>query len=774
MNGLSRLAGFFIFALILMAPSQILFSQAAGTPWAWGWNGIGQLGNGSNGDSNVPVQVLNVTSITAIAGGGMHSLALKNDGTVWAWGWNEHGELGNGTDGGSSDVPVQVLNLTGITAIAGGGSHSLALRNDGTVRAWGDNTFGELGDGSSVDSNVPVQVVNLTGVIAIAAGGWHSLALKSDGTVWGWGYNGDGALGNGSYTNSNLPVQVLNLPGVTALAGGERHSLALKNDGTVWAWGYNSYGQLGNGTTANSNVPLQVLNLAGVTAIAGGEMHSLALKNDGTVWAWGWNADGQLGNGTDTDSNVPVQVLHLAGVTAIAAGERHSLALKNDGTVWPWGWNYYGQLGSGTERDSNVPVQVVWSLGGPPLAGITAIAGGADHSLALKTDNCTLPAPPVITGINDKDACASSGIAVTFMSPSGTVVCNPQAAQYNSTYKTPACTSAGKYCDTGSYLIECRGSEAGPGPEPNQPNTINASCPDGMSGTCHQDESVEGLEIIATQDSCMSTLSSVAIYATFFCWSTDVDYVAVYFAHTVPGSGEPAWEQVGTTTTCGATGLWTNTYWMTLPSAEFGTVMVIRAQITYGTPPTSACASNSDYNDRDDLVFYVNGSYVGPVGSSAGYNLLKDGVTVVTGYTSGATYVPGDTGSHTYNVQAVDTCGATSSAGVAGTDANGGPGAPTITGIKDVSPCAATGVKVNYAAGSGATSHNLLKDGAVVVTYYNSGTVYIPGDTLSHTYIVQAVSGACTTNSAGMPGTDAEDFCKPPWKDASGTSRSNI
>jgi len=340
------------------------------TARAWGSNYFGELGNGNNTDSNVPVQVSGLTGDAALATGYAHSLALKNDGTVRAWGRNNIGQLGNGTYT-DSNVPVQVSSLTGITAIAGGSSHSLALLNDGTVRTWGWNIAGQLGNGNNTDSNVPVQVSALSGITAIAGGNSHSLALKNDGTVWAWGDNNYGQLGNGNNTGSNAPVQVSALSGIIAIAGGGFHSLALKNDGTVWAWGDNNYGQLGNGTNTGSNVPVQVSALSGITAIARGNEHSLALKNDGTVWAWGRNNFGQLGNGTTTDSNVPVQVSALSGITAIAGGGLHSLALKNDGTVRAWGANNLGQLGNGTNINSNVPVQVTGQCQ-MPIAVITA------------------------------------------------------------------------------------------------------------------------------------------------------------------------------------------------------------------------------------------------------------------------------------------------------------------------------------------------------------------------------------------------------------------
>src|SRR3989304_5016513 len=289
-------------------------SSSVGEPMVQTWsNGIVTITQGFQQPTPLQSCSLAVSiNAVAIAAGQDHSLALKNDGTVWAWGYNLYGQLGNGNNT-NSNVPVQVAGLTGITAIAGGGrAHSLALRNDGTVWAWGFNTSGQLGNGTLTNNNVPVPVSSLTAVTALAGGGNHSIALRNDGTVWAWGYNGYGQLGNGTFTNSNVPAPVSSLTAVTALAGGEGHSLALKNDGTVWTWGYNINGQLGNVTFTNSNVPVPVTSFTGVSAISSGDLHSLALKNDGTVQAWGNNASGQLGNGTFTNSNVPVPVSSLA------------------------------------------------------------------------------------------------------------------------------------------------------------------------------------------------------------------------------------------------------------------------------------------------------------------------------------------------------------------------------------------------------------------------------------------------------------------------------
>lgn len=194
-----------------------------GTVWAWG---NGYVVNAETG--SLPVQVHNLSGVVAVAAGDGHSLALKDDGTVWAWGSNWTGQLGNGTFTDSS-LPVRVKNLSGVVAVAAGYYHSLALKNDGTVRAWGDDGVGELGKGTFSDKvNQPVQVKNLSGVVAVAGGGGHSLALKSDGMVWAWGLNDDGELGDDTITNSSLPVLVSGLSGVAAISAGAHHSLAVE------------------------------------------------------------------------------------------------------------------------------------------------------------------------------------------------------------------------------------------------------------------------------------------------------------------------------------------------------------------------------------------------------------------------------------------------------------------------------------------------------------------------------------------------------------------
>jgi len=302
---------------------------STGAVYAWGKNFNGELGDGSTTDSDVPVTV-NLpagTKVTAVAAGAEHSLALTSTGAVFAWGWNIYGQLGNGSTG-SSDVPVNVSLPAGtkVTAVAVGTLHSLALTSTGAVLAWGYNADGELGDGGTANSDVPVKVKLPAGtkVTAVAAGGYYSLAVTSTGAVYAWGYNTDGELGEGGTANSDVPVKV-KLPAgtkVTAVAAGgflygvgeatvgPGHSLAVTSTGAVYAWGYNTDGELGDGGTTNSDVPVKVKLPVGtkVTAVAAGELHSLAVTSTGTVLAWGGNNFGQLGDGSYEGSDVPVHV----------------------------------------------------------------------------------------------------------------------------------------------------------------------------------------------------------------------------------------------------------------------------------------------------------------------------------------------------------------------------------------------------------------------------------------------------------------------------------
>ncbi|MGD9831232.1 MAG: hypothetical protein AB7U92_00625 [Piscinibacter sp.] len=299
----------------------------------WGYNGFGQLSDSTNLSRESPVTPpFNHPEAVEVCGGSLHSLLRRADGVLRAFGANMNGQIGDGTFGSSAAPPYSVLvsGITDATAIACGGNHSLALLADGTVRAWGANGAGQLGDGTTTDRNAPVAVAGLSQVIAIAAGTDHSLALRSDGSVWAWGSNANGKLGDGSSTDRPLPTATLLTSGITAIAAGGMNSLALRGvDGVVLAWGINETGQLGSGSLVPGfrTQPAPVINLSNVVAIAFGRNdigHGLAVSADGTVWAWGDNrmgndnsgrpVYGKLGHGSSepfSATPVPVSGLNL-------------------------------------------------------------------------------------------------------------------------------------------------------------------------------------------------------------------------------------------------------------------------------------------------------------------------------------------------------------------------------------------------------------------------------------------------------------------------------
>ncbi|MBI0062628.1 InlB B-repeat-containing protein [Bifidobacterium sp. M0109] len=409
------------------------FSLAVGSDgnaYAWGYNYYGQLGDGTIDDKHAPVRVKTPDRKTypdlpedftylQVSAGYSHSLALGSDGNAYAWGWNSYGQLGDGTTS-ERHAPVMVRKPDRKTypdlpedftylQVSAGTYHSLALGSDGNAYAWGWNSYGRLGDGTTSERHAPVRVKtpdrktypdlpeDFT-YVQVSAGGAHSLALGSDGNVYAWGYNGSGRLGDGTSSSQSAPVRVKtpdrktypDLPKdftYVQVSAGSYHSLALGSDGNAYAWGSNGNGQLGDGTSSYSrSAPVRVKTPDRKAypdlpedftylQVSAGVDHSLALGSDGNAYAWGCNWYGNLGNntasGTSDTNPVPMRVRDPASPTdkskglqaaQVSGGYHYSLALGSDGNAWAWGYNYTGQLGDGTRNTRLVPVPVSFNL----------------------------------------------------------------------------------------------------------------------------------------------------------------------------------------------------------------------------------------------------------------------------------------------------------------------------------------------------------------------------------------------------------------------------
>jgi len=355
---------------------------------SWGYNGYGQLGTGDTTDKNLPVSVLDstggqLTNVKSIETRNPvyayeHTCAVLNDGTVKCWGYNGYGQLGTGdtTDRSKATTVSGITNA--IDVKLGGhssGGYTCALLNDGTVKCWGYNGYGQLGDGTTASRSSPVVVSGLTNVKEIYPSKddyGYTCALLNDGTVKCWGYNGYGQLGTGDTTDRSAPYLIPSLSGVKKLeligAGSFGSVCALLNGGSVKCWGYNGYGRLGVGGDSPSYMPSLVGgDLANVVDISGTgwgyEGYYCALIRGGTIKCWGYNGYGQLGDGTTTTRNFPTSVVGISSAIAIKTGgqnsyEKYTCAILNTGKINCWGWNGYGGFGTGNTLSAILPTEV--------------------------------------------------------------------------------------------------------------------------------------------------------------------------------------------------------------------------------------------------------------------------------------------------------------------------------------------------------------------------------------------------------------------------------
>ena len=361
-----------------------------GTLWGWGSNGIGQLGQGTAtpGDHLYNPTQIGSDTWKSIATGSYHSLGVKRNSTLWAWGSNLYGQLGLGT-GATASVPTQVGTGTGWSFADSFHQSSFALTDSGKLYAWGQNVSGQLGLGDQDTRYTPVQVAPGTTFAAVSTGSAHTLAMTGGGEmrVFGSHLYCQLGLGEDAPTSQTSPG---NLTTSTKgswidVAAGAYHTLAIRDEGnlkggSLWAWGRNNSGQLGLGDTRDRSRPVRVGTGTDWVMVAGGGWHSLGICSDGSLWAWGYNNDGQLGLDDPEERHIPVQVGDSTDWVMVAGGMYHSLGIRSDGSLWAWGSNYYGQLGLGDIEDPHIPVHVGdntdWVI----------VAGDYYHSLGIRSD----------------------------------------------------------------------------------------------------------------------------------------------------------------------------------------------------------------------------------------------------------------------------------------------------------------------------------------------------------------------------------------------------
>ncbi len=361
-----------------------MFPGSINSVWTWGAGGGGRLGDGGvTGRSAPGTTAGGGCKWGAISGAGTHTAAVKANGTAWTWGCNTYGRLGDGTTTNRCSPGTLAGGGNTWRTISAGLSHTGAVKTDGTLWTWGRNQYGQLGDGTLTARNSPGTVSGGgTNWCQFSAGDYHAAAVKTDGTLWTWGVNTLGRLGDGTVVNRCVP-------GTTAgggstwrtISAGPLSNAAVKTDGTLWTWGYNGQGGLGDGTIVGSSSPVTTCG-GGTTwcQVDAGSRHTAALKTDGTAWTWGCNSLGALGDGAVANKSSPGTTVSGGTTWCSISASNHTAAIKTDGTAWTWGRNYCGVLGDGTVICRCSPGTVV--------GGITswcAVSASGGHTAAIQS-----------------------------------------------------------------------------------------------------------------------------------------------------------------------------------------------------------------------------------------------------------------------------------------------------------------------------------------------------------------------------------------------------
>ncbi len=359
--------------------------------WSWGTGSYGRLGDNTTTNKSSPVSVIGgFADWVQVSGGAYHSVGVRANGTAWGWGKNgpnSYGRLGDGTTV-SKMSPVSVVGgFTNWVQVSAGNRHTVGLRANGTAWAWGSGINGQLGADSAVYITSPVSVVGgFTDWVQVSAGREHTAAIRANGTAWAWGYNGYGNLGDGTTAAKTSPVSVIggftDWVQVSANSGATSdHTVGLRSNGTTWAWGRNDFGQLGDGTATNRSSPVSVVGgFTDWVQVSAGGRHTAGLRANGTAWAWGLGSSGQLGDNSPTNKSSPVSV--VGGFTdwvQVSSGADQTIGLRSNGTAWAWGSNASGQLGDNTTTIKSSPVSVV---GG--FTDWVQVDAGSNHTVGIR------------------------------------------------------------------------------------------------------------------------------------------------------------------------------------------------------------------------------------------------------------------------------------------------------------------------------------------------------------------------------------------------------
>ncbi len=335
--------------------------------FTWGRNNVGQLGDNSTLSRSSPIQTVSGgTNWSQMSGkSGLGVAAIKTDGTLWTWGDNSGGDLGNQSTVSAASSPVQTISGgTNWRRISSGSGASLAIKTDGTLWGWGEGGQGQLGRGNTLSASSPVQTVSGgTNWKSAAVSSSRGSGIKTDGTLWIWGNNASGVMGDGTTINRSSPVQTVSAgTNWKQVSIGANGIAAVKTDGTLWVWGSGSFGEIGNGTATSRSSPVQTVS-AGTNwkQVAAGSSSVAAVKTDGTLWTWGRNSYGQLGTNDRINRSSPIQTV-TGGTNWLKVDVDNQVgAIKTDGTLWTWGYNYNGELGNNTSIAQSSPIQTITS-----------------------------------------------------------------------------------------------------------------------------------------------------------------------------------------------------------------------------------------------------------------------------------------------------------------------------------------------------------------------------------------------------------------------------